>query len=234
VHRIEKIFTDIGGTFAVSAEMFLGKLNRIKAFIFDWDGVFNGGEKNENGSSNFSEVDSMGINMLRYSSWLIHHKLPLTAVISGERNQAAFHFCSREHFHGCYSKVMHKMEALYHFCKQHGITHEEVAYVFDDVLDISMARMCGLRILVNRKSNPLFTAYIQTHNLADYITGAESGNFAVRETCELMIGIYGKYDDAISGRSSNAESYRNYLEKKKQVSTGFFSGATGKIVEQLP
>src|SRR5436853_3976192 len=45
--------------------------------------------------------------------------------------------------------------------------------------------VCGIRILVNRKTAPLFIKYVKENKLADYITGAESGKFPVREGCEL-------------------------------------------------
>lgn len=234
MERIEKIFTGIGGTFLTSPKEITEKLKGIKAFIFDWDGVFNNGEKNENGSSTFSEVDSMGTNMLRFSYWLQQHQLPFTAIISGERNNASFAFSTREHFTAAYYKVMHKIEALDHFCNQHKIKHEEILYVFDDVLDISIARACGLRILVHRKHNPLFTEYIKTYNFADYITSAESGNFGVRESCELLMGLNGMYDEAISRRSANATIYRDYIKARNKVTTDFFTKSGDKVIAQQP
>lgn len=234
MESIETIFTDIGGTFLTSPEEITGKLKHIKAFLFDWDGVFNNGEKNENGSSNFSEVDSMGTNMLRFSSWLQHKQISLTAIISGERNSASFSFATREHFNSSYYKILHKIEALDHFCKLNQLKRDEIAYVFDDVLDISIAKVCGLRILVNRKANPLFSELIRKNNWADYITAAESGNFAVRETCELLMGLTGNYDEAITCRSDYTEDYKQYLGARDKVITTFFMQSTDQIIEKDP
>lgn len=228
------MFTGIGGTFLTSPGEMTAKLKHVKAFVFDWDGVFNSGEKNESGSSNFSEVDSMGTNMLRFSFWLQYHQIPLSAIISGERNSASFILATREHFTSAYYRVSHKIEALDHFCKLHHLKHDEVAFVFDDVLDISMAEVCGLRILVSRKANPLFTEYIRKNNHADYITSAESGRFAVRETCELLMGLIGTYDEAISKRSVNSEMYRKYMDARNTAKTAFFTKSADKIVEQEP
>jgi len=232
--NIEKIFTEAGGTFLVSSEEFSEKLKNIKAFIFDWDGVFNNGEKNETGSSNFSEVDSMGVNMLRLSFWLGHKQLPLVAVISGEHNHALFALTNREHYDAAYYKIGHKAEALEHFCRLHGLKNEEVAFVFDDVLDLSIAAKCGLRVLVNRKSNPLFKEYIKTNHLADYITASFSGEFAVREYCELLLGINRKYDDTINARISNAADYRDYLDARNRIVPAFFTKADDVIVARVP
>src|SRR5690606_25525005 len=78
--RVAKIFTDLGGIFCVSPESFLKKSKSISAFIFDWDGVFNDGTKNENGSSPFGEVDAMGANLLRYSTYLRNGEMPVVAL----------------------------------------------------------------------------------------------------------------------------------------------------------
>ena len=81
------------GTFVNSASDIEKRLSKAKAFIFDWDGVFNNGFKLGQAGSGFSEVDSMGTNLLRYSHHLISGKLPVTAIISGEKNDTAFYFC---------------------------------------------------------------------------------------------------------------------------------------------
>ncbi len=58
------------GVFITDASVIQQKLKKIKAFIFDWDGVFNDGRKDIDGNSSFSEVDSMGVNMMRFSYYL--------------------------------------------------------------------------------------------------------------------------------------------------------------------
>ena len=43
--QIESLFKSVGADFIISAEEIKNKLKHIKAFIFDWDGVFNAGLK---------------------------------------------------------------------------------------------------------------------------------------------------------------------------------------------
>jgi 3-deoxy-D-manno-octulosonate 8-phosphate phosphatase (KDO 8-P phosphatase) len=38
---IENLFTSQGAKFAIPVSEFRNKLTKLKAFIFDWDGVFN-------------------------------------------------------------------------------------------------------------------------------------------------------------------------------------------------
>ena len=98
MQEIENSYSYLGGKFVTPINDIKNKLSQIKAYIFDWDGVFNNGEKSANGSSKFSEVDSMGTNLLRYSHFMKTKQLPLTAIISGEKNETAFYFCQRECF----------------------------------------------------------------------------------------------------------------------------------------
>ena len=104
----EKIYQDMGAEFVSSADEIAQKFSAIKAFVFDWDGVFNNGEKNGGGSSSFNEIDSMGTNLLRFSHYLKNKQLPHTAIISGEKNESAFFFAKREHFGASYFKIANK------------------------------------------------------------------------------------------------------------------------------
>lgn len=227
----EKLHKEIGGTFITPAANIQDKLKNIRAIIFDWDGVFNNGEKAANGSSNFSEVDSMGTNMLRYSHFLVHDKLPLTAVISGEKNETAFYFCKRECFHYSFFKVANKIHALNFICEKENITPSQVAYFFDDVLDLSMAEVCGIRIQINQQANPLFVNYCVKHQLVDYITANRGGSFAVREATELLMGLNGNFDEAITNRKNVAPSYQTYIENRRKTQPEFFTLAENKIIK---
>lgn len=217
----ETVFTQAGGTFCIPYADFQSKLSRIKAFIFDWDGVFNDGGKDHQGSSNFSEVDSMGTNLLRFSRWLLKKELPFCAVMSGEKNQLSFQYTQREHFHEGYLKILHKTIALDHFLAAHSLEASEVAFVFDDVLDLSLAARAGLRIMVGRQANPLFRRYVVERDLADYITANDQ--YAVREACELMIGAAGNFEEVVGGRAASSAEYKQYLQERQQVRTGYFT-----------
>jgi len=228
---IKTVFTGIGGTFLTPVPKISLRLKTIKAFIFDWDGVFNTGEKDEKGSSVCSEVDAMGTNLLRFAYWLNTNKLPVTAVLSGEKNRASFYLSQREHFTSCYFKVADKSKAIEHFCNRYAVKPSEIAFVFDDVLDLPVAKTAGLRIFVKRKSNPLLNRYVKKNKLADYITSGESGNFALREACELMIGLQGIYDRVLNERVSYSPAYEKYIDLRNLISTGFYTLDHENIVE---
>lgn len=226
---IEKLYTEIGGEFLTDLPTIKEKLSKIKVFIFDWDGVFNNAVKNESGSSNFNEADSMGTNLLRFSHYLSKNETPLTAIISGEKNAQSFFFTKREHFNSCYFKISNKIEALNHFCTEHNIKPEEVCYFFDDVLDLSIAQVCGARMMMNRNAGVLFKQYVKENKLADYITANDGGHYGVREACELLMGISGNFNDSIKMRTDYNETYKTYLSLRNKPDTYYYTSVDGKI-----
>ena len=205
-------------------------MKNIKAFLFDWDGVFNDGSKGINGSSNFSEVDSMGTNMLRYCHFLKTGQVPVTAVISGEKNETAAYFCKRERFNFSFYKVSNKMLALNFICEKHNLKPHEVVYFFDDILDLSVAEVCGIRIQVNQKINPLFINYCIKNKLVDYLTAFSGGEHAIRESTELLVGISETFDKVISDRKNSTSDYKAYIEKRNETETEIYTVADNKIV----
>ncbi len=212
--------------------LFAEKLAAIKAFVFDWDGVFTDGGKDHEMQSRFNEVDSMGTNMLRFSYYLLHGQLPITAIISGENNAAAFRFVDRERFHASYCKTANKVDAAEHLCQTYGLQLHNIAFVFDDVLDISLAGSCGLRVCITRKNSPLFNQYIVQHNLADYITAGTSGQYAVRESTEVLMGTYGNFDETIGQRARFSERYNAYLGLRRATNPQYFTWNNGRIEQE--
>jgi 3-deoxy-D-manno-octulosonate 8-phosphate phosphatase (KDO 8-P phosphatase) len=223
----EIIFTELGGSFCRPFAEFKAQLAKIKAYIFDWDGVFNDGVKAGQSGSPFSEVDAMGTNMLRFGHWLKHKTLPTVAVITGEENPSAQFLVQREHFQAIYFKTANKLIAFEHFLKANHLKAEEVAFVFDDVLDLGVAEKCGLRFLVKHHGSPLFQNYSVKNRIADYITYSDS--HAVREVCELILGTNGVFDEAIKKRSHFDAVYQNYLSERNEVATGKFFLKDGRV-----
>src|SRR6185436_2368860 len=94
-----KLFEKGGGEFISPPSLFIDKLKKVKAVLFDWDGVFNNGFKQGDQGSIFSEVDAMGTNLIRFSLWRMNGVLPIAAIITGENNPAAIQLAQREKFH---------------------------------------------------------------------------------------------------------------------------------------
>lgn len=232
--NIEEIFKSQGGNFVVPPSLISEKLSGIKAFIFDWDGVFNDGFKRDNLGSPFSEADSMGLNMLRFSYYLKYNFIPKVFIITGENNQPALTLSNREAFAGVFLNVKNKTQALDRICQEHALLAAEVAFSYDDILDLSLAQKAGLRFMVNRSASPMLRKMVINESWVDYITANEGGNHSVREICELVIGLNGNYEDVVDERVKFDKTYTSYLSERNQIEPAFYTGRTGEIEPLKP
>ncbi|MCX7728742.1 MAG: phosphatase [Bacteroidia bacterium] len=220
-----------GGKFLVNYKLFLSKLEKVKLFIFDWDGVFTDGFKDAELQSRFNESDSVGLNLLRYSFYLKYQQHPLVAIISGEKNLSAFTLVKREFIHRHYFKIPHKIKAFEHLCKSLNIAEDETCFVFDDILDLSIAERCGLRMFVQKPSAVLFNEYVLKNQLADYMSFSSGGSNAVREISELIMGCYSNFKEVLKNRIEFTDHYQQYLKLKRSIETQNFTYHENKITE---
>ncbi len=224
--QVISLFQSGGGEFVSPPSLFSGKLKKIKAVIFDWDGVFNDGSKRGAEGSIFSEVDAMGTNLLRYALWKAIGSLPVAAVMTGENNPPAVLLARRENFHYVYSRMKNKGQAFQAFCSAAGCKPEEVMFFFDDILDLDVARQCGVRMMIRRSSNPMLNQFAKTHNLADYVTAHDGSRHGLREAAELVIGMLGLYDDVVSNRMTYSMEYQEYLSQRKSIEMTHIEGVS--------
>ena len=228
---IESLFTSKGGEFIISSSEIAVKLNKLRALILDWDGVFNDGKKANNEGSPFTEVDSMGLNMLRFSFYLKHGFSPAIFIVTGENNLPAIQLSKREHFNAVYIKVKNKTTALDHINTNLGFQNDEIGFVYDDILDLGLAAAVSLRFFVNRVANPLLSEYVANNKLAEYYTANGGDKYAVREVSELSIGLLGNYNEVVKQRVEYASSYQEYLSARNYIDTQYFTSKNDQITE---
>lgn len=217
--KVVKLFEKEGGEFITPPSAFIEKLKGVKAILFDWDGVFNDGYKKGGEGSPFSEIDAMGGNLLRYAFWKINGVLSKVAVITGENNPPAQTLAQREHFHDLYFLAKNKSVSFKAFCDKHSLKPGEVLFFFDDVLDLEVARQCGVRVMIRRGSNPMMNNFVTTNGLVDYLTAHDGGHSGLREGCELVMGLLGVYDEILRERSTFSEKYKAYLTARNEIQT---------------
>ena len=174
----------------------------------------------------------MGANMLRYGLWRRQGELPYTAIITGENNESAIGFAEREHLTAVYTGIRSKQHVIEHLCGEHELKPAQIACVFDDINDLPMAEVCGIRFMVRCSASPMFADYVERRDLCDYVTGAKSGGYPVREICELLLGLLDKFDEVVESRVAFDAEYNQYLEARQSVVTdryGQQDGVIGKL-----
>ncbi len=225
-----KLFTEMGGEFTTSPILLSERLKKIKVLLFDWDGVWHDGRKTGNISS-FSEVDSMGLNLLRFGYYLHQGALPLTFIITGENNVTAFDFAKREHLDAVFFQAKNKIEFFNFIREKWAIQADEVLFAFDDVLDLAVAEKCGARFLINRTGSPLLHNLISQHTWCDYKTASDGNTNGVRELCELALGLLGKFEEAVAHRMNFSNIYSNYWDARNQLLIQFYTKTHAGITE---
>lgn len=220
---IEKTIAEMGAELHIPFQQFKQKLENIKVLIFDWDGVFNSGIKGESVSSTFTEPDSMGINMLRFGYWLKNNQnMPKCGIITGMNNQSAFMFAKREHLDFVYYGYKQKHIAINNICELYKIKPKQIAFVFDDILDISAAKIVGLRFLVKRQASLFFKNYIVEQKCCDYYTANQGKNHAVREITELILYSANIFDETLNHRIAYGDIYKSYINQRNNIIPAFY------------
>jgi 3-deoxy-D-manno-octulosonate 8-phosphate phosphatase (KDO 8-P phosphatase) len=205
--------------FATPPEELAARLARVRGVVLDWDGVAGPGFKGPDAPSSFNEIDSMGLNLLRFALWLRGGcaRIPPLAVVSGQRDTAAQALADRENLDGLYMGFLDKRLALAHLCRTSGLDPAELLFIFDDVIDLGMAERCGVRFLVARPAQPLVEAFARRRGLCDYVVRAPGGTGAVREACEVSLGLLGADEEVFQARGWYEEPYQRYLAERRKL-----------------
>lgn len=220
--ELEARFSKLGGAFLTPVSELAARARKLRGLVADWDGVFNDGAKGDGAASTYSEPDSMGVNLLRYALWREQGRtMPVAALITGAHNGAAREFALREHFHSIHYGARSKTHAIQAVCAAQRISSEQLVCIFDDVNDLGMAFACGIRVFVRRKASPLLHDYVVRQNLCDYVTAHSADRHAVRETCELLLGMLGSFDQVVASRVAWDADYAQYFAARQAVSTEF-------------
>lgn len=154
------------------------RIQAIRLVAFDFDGVFTDNRVYvfEDGSEavRCSRADGLGLRELEH--------LGVSAVIISTETNPVVSVRSRKLGVRCFQGSVDKRETLQSLVKELGFSLKEVAFVGNDVNDISCMTGVGLPIVV-RDAHP------RTKPFAFYRTKARGGHGAVREVCELFRSV---------------------------------------------
>ena len=141
-------------------------------------------------------------------------------------------FAAREHFDKVYFGFTDKKLALKHLMEDCGLKSEEIAFFYDDILDLSIAKEVGVRVFVRSDAKVAFSEYVKHYQLADYITAYSGGNHGVREASEMLMELNFNFVKCVEERVAFSDTYAKYLEDRNSRSTVYYTkNNDGKITE---
>ncbi|HEY5719984.1 MAG TPA: HAD-IIIA family hydrolase [Gammaproteobacteria bacterium] len=157
---------------------------KIKLVILDVDGVMSDGGLyiDENGLQHrrFDIKDGMGTVVMQMLGIEV-------AIITSRRSGAVRARAEELKIKRYHEGVKKKTVALEEMMAEMGIGDDEVAYVGDDLVDLSIMKRVGLPIAVA-------DAVPEVLSVAKYTTRARGGYGAVREAAEMILKAQGKWE----------------------------------------
>ena len=113
-----------------------------------------------------------------------------TGVITGRASAALRRRCKELDVEFVYEKQGHKIAAYEDVLRRTGVKESEVAYLGDDLPDLTIMRRVGLAVAVAN-------ATPEVRRAADYRTKAPGGKGAARELVELILKSKGVWEEMI-------------------------------------
>ena len=184
--------------------------------ILDWDGVFTDGRKTAAGDSSFSEIDLMGLNLLRFGFFLQTGRMLRTAIATGERNPTAEHVALREHFDHFIYYCKNKQNSIPILSESWASTSSRWMFVFDDVLDFGLAKEVGLRAMVVRPQTAGTKKFAVDRKLVDVELPESCG---IRHFCEKTLDQVGIFEKVLNHRIDWTSEYQLYWNQRNHIST---------------
>ncbi len=161
------------------------KLKKIKAFVFDVDGVLTDGgilaDLNGELYRTFDSKDSMAIRVAYLNGFRL-------AIITGGRSESIRQraVTSGIKIEDVYLGSRAKIEDFDDFCSKYGLRADEVMYFGDDLPDIPVMVACGCGACPS-------DAVDEVKEIAGYISSRPGGKGCVRETIEMVMKAQGKW-----------------------------------------
>jgi YrbI family 3-deoxy-D-manno-octulosonate 8-phosphate phosphatase len=102
------------------------------------------------------------------------------AIISGEDSAIVHARATKLKIDDIFCGAADKQAAVEELCARHGLTHEQVAFIGDDLNDLPALECVGLACAVA-------DAAARVKVVAHHVTSRRGGDGAVRELCELIV-----------------------------------------------
>lgn len=167
----------------------LEKAKKIKAIIFDVDGVLTDGSIiYDNTGMEYKHFNVKDGQIIKYLKKLSIH----TGVITGRDSEVVRNRCTELkidlHYHG----IKDKLKTYSKIKNKWGLEDGEIAYIGDDINDLPVLTKCGLACTPN-------DGHYIVKDYVDLILEAKGGKGCLRELADLVLQAQGHYESLIKG-----------------------------------
>ena len=163
------------------------RFRKVKLLLLDVDGVLTDGriiyDSSGKDSKFFDVHDGLGVFCL--------HKFGINTIIITAKNSKSIRPRAKDmRVAEVFADIFPKTAVLGKIIKKYGISPDEICFVGDDLVDLSLMRKIGLPIAVAN-------ALPEIKEAAVYVTNCAGGRGAVREVAELILKSQDKWKDVL-------------------------------------
>ena len=171
----------------ITKEQLYKRLRKVKLILLDVDGVLTDGRivyDSEGGELKFFDVhDGLGVYVLGRAG------IP-TILVTAKSSKAILPRAKDMRVAEVFGDVFPKTAVLDKIISKYKVSAEEICFVADDLVDLSLMRKVGLPIAVENASGEI-------KDSAVYVTRRMGGRGAVREVAELILKTQGKWKNIL-------------------------------------
>lgn len=165
------------------------KASKIKVIATDVDGVLTEGfvfirDDYEEPFGKFNILDGFAIGMAKDSGLK-------TVVISGRKSLATEARCNKLGMDLAFTGIHDKKSKIIEVASQFNVSLKEIAYIGDDLIDLPVMSVVGLRCAPRN-------AVLDVRTRVDYISEHCGGNGAFRDVVELILKSQDKYESILA------------------------------------
>lgn len=164
------------------------RIEAVSVLIMDVDGVMTDGkiiiDDLGNETKHFNARDGHGIKLLMRAGIEVF-------FLTGRKSKVVEHRAHELGVRDVYQGSKNKGESLDRIFNEKGLSSGSVAYMGDDIVDIPVFRKVGVSVAVADASEEVI-------KLADYVTEKKGGDGAVREVCEMILKVQGRWESVVS------------------------------------
>jgi 3-deoxy-D-manno-octulosonate 8-phosphate phosphatase (KDO 8-P phosphatase) len=166
-------------------ENFKTKLTRVKAFIFDVDGVLTDGSV-----TLMPDGDQVRVMNIKdgYALQLAIKKGYKIAVISGGRSEMVRKRLNGLGITDVYLGIHDKIDTYKEIIEIHNLSPEEILYMGDDIPDYEIMKRVGIPTCPE-------DAVHEIKDISIYVSHQKGGKGAVRDVIEQVLKLHGKWHD---------------------------------------
>ncbi len=171
----------------ISEKKLLEVARNIKLIILDVDGVLTDGsiilDNEDNEFKSFYVRDGHGIKMLIRAGLTV-------AMITGRYSKVVERRARELGITEVYQRCFDKRGAYRQLIEKYSVDSREVAYIGDDIVDLSLLKGSGFPVAVADAAD-------EAKNAAMMITKNRGGRGAVREVCDFLLKAKGLWEGMI-------------------------------------